>query len=414
MISNNGAVKSLYVWTQINNEPVIAGKFEQNNRVGTFYYAESYLKREDAFPLDPINLPLVNNKDFHTESNGGVFGALLDAGPDRWGQRVLAQLSPRKPKNSLEYLLAGNGDGVGSLLFSMSRNSIKIPNYKGHASDINQLEQAAQDLLKDEHLSPELKQMIMDNGSSMGGARPKATVLIDGVHYLAKFNRSNDLFNEARAEKASLDMARDAGIKVSDSRVIHNPVTGHDVLLTKRFDFNEKGHKKHYLSANSLLNLRKIRENDPGSGYPGLAEITRRFTKDPLESSIEVFKRMTFRVLLGDTDDHAKNYGYLYNVKEKHFEHSPMFDVLPHMNNIGNQALVVGEYGRQSSIKNILSMSESFGLKKNEAAQIIAEQAKIISQWRDYFRHAGISETEITIMSPCFSLVDEKEANLHY
>ncbi len=110
-------VSGVYVWNQINGEPVVAGRFDFSNRVGTFYYANSYIDNPDAVAIDPINLPLIREKEFHTKANGGIFGALLDAGPDRWGQRVLAELSPSKPRNSLEFLLAGNGDGCGSLLF---------------------------------------------------------------------------------------------------------------------------------------------------------------------------------------------------------------------------------------------------------------------------------------------------------
>lgn len=401
-------INDLYVWTQIKGEPVIAGKFNNTDRVGTFFYANSYIEREDSYALDPVNLPLIKEKEFHTKANGGYFGVFTDAGPDRWGQKVLSELSPSKPRSPLEFLLAGNGDGCGALLFSLSRTSVKKPNIIGNSNDIGILEEAAQDILHDESINPSVQKMIVER-SSMGGARPKASVVIGNEHYMAKFNRDEDLFNEAIAESASLKMAKDAGILVCDSKVTFNSSTGHEVFLTKRFDFNEDGTKKHYISANSLMNMYKVQENNPDQGYPGLAAIARKICSNPEDASKEVFRRMCFRILTGDTDDHAKNYGFLYNEATKKFEHSPFFDVLPHANIIGNQAMTVGSYGRQSSLKNMLSMCESFGLSKAEAGNIIKEQVSVIKNWRDYYREEGMKEKEVQILESCFHIFDSKE-----
>lgn len=403
MISSR--VNELYVWTQINGEPVIVGKFNHTDKVGTFFYANSYIDRQDAYPIDPINLPLIGSKEFHTQANGGYFGVLTDAGPDKWGQKILSELSPSKPRGPLEFLLAGNGDGCGALLFSLSRTSVKKPNLISNSNDISVLEEAAQDILHDESLNPNVQKMIVER-SSMGGARPKATVVIDGKHYMAKFNRDEDLFNEAMAESASLRIAKEAGIAVCESKVLFNKATQHNVFLTKRFDFNDDGTKKHYISANSLMNLYKVQEGNPDQGYPGLASIARKICSNPDEASKEVFRRMCFRILMGDTDDHAKNYGFLYNPQTRKFEHSPFFDVLPHANIIGSQAMAVGKFGRASTIKNMLSMCESFGLSKTEAGSIVKNQMSVIKNWRDYYREEGMKESEIKILESCFHIVD--------
>jgi serine/threonine-protein kinase HipA len=410
MNSKVNRVSSLYVWTQISGTPVIVGRFEQTGRVGSFYYANSYIDRADAFAIDPINLPLIREKEFVTQANGGVFGVLLDAGPDKWGQKVLSELSASKPRNPLEFLLAGNGDGCGTLLFSLSRSGVKIPKLRGNASDIDVLERGAHCLLHDERVSTEIKAIMVER-SSMGGARPKASIIIDEKHYIAKFNRDEDLFNEAVAEKASLNMAAATGIKVAPTRIMKNDASGRDVLLTQRFDFDDAGHKMHYISANSLMNMHRISENDPDAGYPGLAGLIRQCCANPKESCAELFKRMSLRVLMGDTDDHAKNLGFLYNSASRQYSHSPMFDVLPHVNAIGLQAMPVGILGRQSSLKNLLSMTESFGLSKLEASDIIRSQLAVLVDWRDYFRDAGMSETEIRIIEPCFHLVSSYGAD---
>src|SRR5690606_23839120 len=110
-----------------------------------------------------------------------------------WGQRVLARLSPSRPRNSLEFLLAGNGDGCGSLLFSLSQGKVKLPRLRGEGADLALLERAASDLLKGEELAPDLQAALLA-GSSVGGARPKAALMVEGRPYIAKFGRDTDVY----------------------------------------------------------------------------------------------------------------------------------------------------------------------------------------------------------------------------
>jgi serine/threonine-protein kinase HipA len=113
MISEDGRVAGLFVYVQLDGKPVVAGRFLHQDNVGIFYYGNSYIQREDAFALDPINLPLVPEREFSTRANRGYFGVLLDAGPDSWGKRVLSEIAKSRPRNDMEYLLAGNGQGIG-------------------------------------------------------------------------------------------------------------------------------------------------------------------------------------------------------------------------------------------------------------------------------------------------------------
>ena len=406
-------VNGLYVWIQIHGIPVIAGRFDLSDKIGTFYYANSYINNPNAFALDPINLPLIPEQEFVTQANGGVFGAFLDAGPDQWGQRVLSILSLSKPRSALEYLLAGNGEGCGAIMFSLSRSAIKEPKLRHSPGTLTAIEIGVNAIINDETISPQIKE-VLEHSSAFGGARPKATIEQPDGRYLAKFNKKSDLINNARAEQATMEMAKAVGIDTIEINVVHNPNTGRDVLLTKLFDYDQEGHKKHYLSAHSILNLHKIRENDPDAGYPGLATIMRKFIHDPIGSTKQLYKRMVFRTLIGDTDDHARNHGFLRDNKSGLYSLSPMFDSLPHPTNIGQQAMTIGRYGRASSLANLISLSDAFGIDKANAAKIIKEQKNALKQWRSFYVNAGMTQLEISIIEPCLSLISEKSANLDY
>lgn len=398
-------IDGLYVWTQLAGEAVIAGRFELVDRVGTFYYANSYVERDNAHPLDPINLPLIGRREFQTRANGGIFGALLDAGPDRWGQRVLSSFAPSRPRSPLEYLLAGNGNGCGRLLFSLSRSAIKRPQLHGQFNDLAVLERAAQSLLKDQAISTDLKQLLLEQSGSMGGARPKASIVIDNQPYLAKFNREDDLFNVARVEMACLSMAHAIGIAVPEHRVAHVTANSTDVLLVRRFDFDKHNHKRHYLSANALMNLVRVQENNPDHGYPGLAHLLRKVGSTGIECSRELFRRMSLRLLLGDTDDHSKNLGFLWSDQHQGLQHAPIFDLLPHPENDLQQAMPVGLQGRARSLENLFSQCAVFGLTRKDAEAVVKRQVSVLQDWRAVMQKSGVSPAEIQYLQPSFALV---------
>lgn len=400
MSADAGRVEALYVWVQLDGEPVIAGRFERRGRVGVFYYANSYVRRPAAFAIDPINLPLLPEREFLTQANGGVWGVLLDAGPDSWGQRLLAQLSPSRPRDPLEFLLAGNGEGVGCLLFSLSQARVKRPELRGPSVDLGVLEQAATDLLaRDAPLPPELQEALLAGGS-LGGARPKAAVLRDGQPWIAKFSRDTDLYNEVRAEYATLSLAKAAGIEVAEHRLLTTP-DGRDVLLVKRFDVAATGGKLPYISGHALLNLHRFQENNPAHGYPGLAALLRRFAAQPRAAVRELFRRMAFRALIGDTDDHGRNLGFLRVGGA--WRHAPLFDALPHINVIGLQAMPVGREGRRASVANLLSMSEHFALSRDAARALLTQLQGQLAGWEEHFRTAGLSARDVALLRPCFA-----------
>lgn len=375
--------------------PVICGYFKLDTKTGRgeFNYGKSYLSRDDAFALDPIHLPLQPGIVSYT-ANKGVFGVLSDAGADSWGRKLILSLHTTKPQNELEFLLAGSGYGVGALIFSLSRSASKHKTNKNTLADLALLDQAKDDLLANKAISNEAKKAF-EFGQSMGGARPKTSVQIGSKLYLAKFNRPDDLFNLVRAEHAAMCMAKELDIRVAKTQ-IHETENG-DVLLVERFDVSEGSPTHHFLSANSLLQKPKVAMSDLTTyySYGELAEFIRHHTGEFADDATELYKRMVFNVLIGNTDDHSRNHAFLYHFADKTWRMSPAYDITP-INNSKQHGIGLGDDGRYASINNLLSQAKRFGLNTSQATKIIAEIKKYTNQWPEHFkRFANISELDL-------------------
>ncbi|NQY63630.1 MAG: HipA domain-containing protein [Alteromonadaceae bacterium] len=218
----------------LEDRPVVCGivKLDVKKRFGEFRYGKSYLAREDAFALDPLNLPL-SDILYTTANMKGLFGVLSDAGADSWGEKIILSLHKTKPKNALEFLLVGAGMGVGSLVFSLSSRSSKSKENKNTLGEIPMLLKSKDGILNDDCIPEEAKKAFV-YGSSMGGARPKTIVSDRDVSYLAKFNRVDDLFNHVKVEHATMRMLYQLPGRVASTKVLET-ING-DVLLIERFD----------------------------------------------------------------------------------------------------------------------------------------------------------------------------------
>lgn len=379
----------------LEDAPIICGFFKLYTQTGRgeFNYGKSYLARPDAFALDPVHLPLQSGI-FSYSANKGIFGVLSDAGADSWGRKLTLSLHNTRPKNELEFLLAGSGYGVGALVFSLSRNASKHKTNKNTLADLAFLDRAKDDLLADKAISLEAKKAF-EFGQSMGGARPKTSVKIGEKLYLAKFNRQDDLFNLVRAEHSAMRMANELGIR-SANTCIQETENG-DVLLVERFDVSDGLPTHHFLSANSLLQRPKVALSDLATyySYAELAEFIRHHTGKFADDATELFRRMVFNVFIGNTDDHSRNHAFLYNFAEQTWRLSPAYDITP-INNAKQHGLGLGDDGRYASIDNILSQAKRFGLNNAQAKKIITEIECYVRQWPAHFkRFADISKVDI-------------------
>ena len=232
----------VYITLPGQTAPVTAGRFElQPNRRGVpegrFVYGRSYLARQDAVPLDPVELKLTD-RTYSTNALSGVFGALRDASPDYWGRRVVQRHLGVAQPGEMDYLLYSPDDRAGALGFGLNQVPPAPKRSFNQTLDLAKVQATADAIIADEDIPADATKEQVGNllliGTSMGGARPKAVVEDDAGLWIAKFNVETDRWNSARVEHAMLLLARSCGLTTAESRVIE--VAGRDVLLVKRFD----------------------------------------------------------------------------------------------------------------------------------------------------------------------------------
>jgi len=390
-----------YVYINLNGKFIPAGKLltEGNGRDATAYFAygREYLQKKNAVPIDPIELPLVT-KQFVTQTSFEMFNGIRDAGPDRWGRYLLDKLFNRTLSEH-EYLLATGKDRVGALAFGPDLNGPKMltpdgyKQYKENQIDLTICQVATEDAVNNVD-SEELKSLLQ-YGPSLGGARPKAAVKWKNQDYIAKFSTSLDSRNEPLIEFATMSLAKKAGLNVPDIELVK--VSKRDVFLIKRFD--RKGKNQLPIPFISGLTATNSHESDYASwSYRALAETLIRFSPEPEEDLLELYKRLVFNVLVNNDDDHLRNHGLLH--KEKNlWGLSPLYDVVPRdqATQTFRLALQVGEYGKEASKKNVLSAARYFRLEPKRAVDIWLQLTDFVeSNWRKQFRQSGFDKNALT------------------
>ena len=351
-------------------ESRVVGKLVRKDGFYHFVYGRRYLASSSAFPLDPLHLPLGER----IYSERGLYyslGVFRDASPDLWGRRVIAAMLGKERLSELDYLLHSSGrHRVGALEFSETLEPVRKQAVR---ADLPELLDATRKLETGQSLPDELL-LALQGGSSMGGARPKAVVHHEGELWLAKFPSKADRSDIPTLEHKTLALARQCGIDVAESKLVE--VASVSVLLVKRFDRlpQVKGWtRKHYLSGLTLMGCAD-RESWRHS-YLLLADQLRRMS---LQRE-ELFRRMSFNVLIKNQDDHARNHGFFYDGQA--LSYTPAFDLVPGFGANGaldEQAMVIGQFGRQSSTDNALSNAERFGLEKEKANAIIEQMEAVI------------------------------------
>lgn len=406
----------VYLMLPGTTEFVAAGRFVlATDRVGIpfgrFIYGRHYLERSDAVPIDPIELPL-SDRTYQTERLKGLFGALRDSGPDYWGRRVIDKYSGLGVLGELDYLLHSPDDRAGALSFGIQRDPPAPSRTYNRTVDLERLQTIADQLIAQENVDgdgAELRQVedLLLLGTSMGGARPKAVVEDAGHLWLAKLNRQDDSFNQARVEHAMLLLGRECGISTSESRVIQ--IAGHDVLLVKRFDrapAEGGGYRRaRMLSALTLLRTGDSHQDRHRWSYVILAEELRRLSRQPQEDAMELFRRMTFNALISNTDDHPRNHAVI--AVNQDFQLSPAYDLVPfrHVSlERRDLALTVGAYGRYANAANLISQASRFLLDREEAGRIVDDmEACVRARWHAIARREGVSEVDCEQISPAFA-----------
>jgi serine/threonine-protein kinase HipA len=381
----------LYLWllTQPDQPvPVAELNLVRSAQGVSLRYINSWLQL--GFPLSE-DLPLID-EEFQPAEKGAAAGAVDDARPDRWGERVIRFIDKPPRLSLLEYLYFAGDDRFGALGVSTSRREY-MPRRLGPLptlKDADELHELIRKVQNNEPVPPE-QQRLISPGATMGGARPKALIDIAGDQWVIKFS-DGDPADTPLIEHAAMTLAQKAGIRTAQTmpvRLTH----GHAVAI-RRFD-RSRGLRRHSLSA--CVALRAAGER---FGYAELAQLLRRRGVTDGDAYIaqmrEIFRRMVFNILIDNTDDHEKNHALLVTDAQQ-YELSPAFDVLPSGQALGFQQMRVGDQEADSTVANALSLSQLYALTKDEAVKEAQAVARAVDGWKQHFAACGVTRGDIDL-----------------
>jgi len=400
--------ESLFVWVWLPGraEPVVAGQVVRSAETGALYfgYGRSYRDREDAIALFDMDLPIREGL-IEPPTGHDLAPSIRDALPDRWGRRVIVNdlLGSRRDAinedalGEITFMLHSGSDRIGALDFQTSAERF-VPRVSAEAT-LEELQTFA-DLIEAGEKVPKALDQVILHGSSIGGARPKALITDKGGErprkLIAKFSATNDVFAMVKGEFAAMRLAKHAGLDVANVEI--ERVLERDVLLIERFDRvpvsdQTDWHRRAIVSA-----LTWTQENELAArhiAYTELAEIIRARFRDPTRDLTELFARMCFNILVGNTDDHARNHAAFWDGKI--LELTPAYDIAPQRRGSAEagQALniVPGRNGAQ--LVTALEAASAFHLSEAEARYIIDGQVSAIcAHWSAVCEAAGMLETE--------------------
>jgi serine/threonine-protein kinase HipA len=386
-------VDQLFVWWLADPaRPVWVGELNlaRTPRGVSLRFADSWLESGLALSED---LPLLPG-EFPPPAMDTAPGAIDDARPDRWGERVI-RLVDKPPRLSLlEYLYLAGDDRFGALGVSTSSAQYE-PRRMGPLptlADTASIHELVRKVLANEPI-PAVKRHLISPGATMGGARPKALLAIDGAQWVVKFSEGEPT-DTPLIEHATMQLARTAGIRTARTQPIR--LIDEHALAVERFD--RAGQRRvHALSAHVAL-----RAAAQPMGYPELAQLLRR--RGVVERDVnvaqmrELFRRMVFNILIDNTDDHEKNHVLLVN-DAQHYELSPAFDVLPSGQGLGFQQMRVGEDQADSTLDNAMSMCTQFALTKDGAAKEVRKVCRVVAGWRSAFKASGVGRRDVATLA---------------
>ena len=399
MISESAQEAFVWIWLPGETEPVIAGRLEAEGNRLLFNYGRSYLERiHDTPPAISIYEPELPLRSGVIPPLPGLFmpSCIRDAAPDAWGRRVIINkiLGLRHQDidtahlNELTCLLESGSERIGALDFQHSPTEYN-PRTSQNVS-MEELMESAWRVEQGVPLTPELDQALF-HGSSIGGARPKASIEDNGTKYIAKFSSTSDLYDVVKAEFIAMRLAALAGLTVAPFTLKH--LAHKDILLIERFDrsLTEHGWLRHAMvSALTILGLDDMMARY--ASYQTLAELIRlRFTQ-PRETLRELFGRLVFNVLCGNTDDHARNHAAFWDGQSLTL--TPAYDICPQgrTGNEASQAMLIHDNHNLSQLKTCLEASHHFLLARGEAQNICEHIIQVIeTHWNSVCDEAELS-----------------------
>lgn len=382
----------LYLWYLGNPElPVYIGilKTLEDDGGVSLHYSPSWI--ESGFALSQ-DLPLVQKvllpPDILFTNIQRAAGAVDDARPDRWGEKVIRFVDQPECLSLMAYLYFAGDERFGALGVSKSEQQY-LPRAASPLpvlADAQHLSEVASKIEAAEPLTVLEAKIVAGGGSPLGGAKPKALISIGGEQWVLKFF-NNEPIDAPLVEHAAMTLAHKAGINVAQTQLIK--LAGFHALAIKRFD-RDQGSRVHCLSSGTALRATTPLGQEAQMSYPALARLVP-------EDAHELFRRMVFNILMDNTDDHEKNHTLLVLMpfENTQMKLAPAYDLLPTNSGQGFQEFACGKYGKDSTLVNAMTECEAFGLSKEEAVNEVMRVIEVVSTWQTHFAQVGVCQEDI-------------------
>ncbi|MEY4093702.1 MAG: hypothetical protein RLZZ53_901 [Acidobacteriota bacterium] len=412
--------REVLVYVDLNGVPYLVGRLwarsRKNKEGATFEYDATWLDHRERFALEPA-LKL-GPGPFHTAADMPMFGAIGDSAPDRWGRALMRRMERRRAEREkqtprtlqeIDYLLQVDDEArQGALRFAEAEGGPFLREEGAKRTppliDLPDLLSAAERVAEDKDTEEDLR-LLMAPGSSLGGARPKASVRDkDGHLAIAKFPRRDDDYNTVAWEAVALTLAQKAGIPVPEARI--ETVGFKPVLVLRRFDRRD-GHRIPFLSSMSMLDAR---DNQTRS-YMEIADALRQHGAAAADDIRELWRRIVFNILISNTDDHLRNHGFLYSGPTG-WRLSPAYDLNPVPVDVKPRILTtaINEDDNTASLDVAMSVAPYFELDDARARADAGTVARAVATWRDEAARHGLTKEEVARMASAFDHADLKAA----
>ncbi len=421
-MSTKSTRREIYVyadWKEVNGPTlmgVLRSELLRGKEVFSFEYEHEWLQRGFAQVLDP-ELDLYSGLHFLKDGKAN-FGTFLDSLPDRWGRMLmrrreaaLARKEGRRERNLYEtdYLLGVyDGHRMGGFRFKLSEDGPFLDDNKEMASppwgSIRELEQVSL-RLEDENAMDDPDyltwlSMLVVPGSSLGGARPKASIVDEQGHlWIAKFPSGNDQCNIGAWEMVTYELAKAAGINMSECKA-QQFASKHHTFLTKRFDRTLDGQRVHFASAMTMLGFVDGQE---GASYLDIVDFLTTYGANVEADLEELWRRIVFSISVSNTDDHLRNHGFILHPEG--WILSPAYDINPVETGTG-LSLNISYNDNALDFHVAMEVAKFCRLSNERAHQIVEEVTGVVKNWKDVAKEYGISRTECALKSGAFRLVE--------
>ena len=372
----------------------------RGSRSSVFEYADEWLGRVDSFALDPANLPLERKRIYTRSDKSPLTGALRDTAPDRWGRQLIRRASrkigEKRSLSDIDHLMAmSDRTRIGALRYrregeeAFDRN---IGHYRVPPLIRLPALVKAVDAIQSDTETAEDPRLLPDEGSTLGGARPKSAVIVDdGRPAIAKFPGNDDVRSIPHGEVPAMTLAAAAGIDVAEARLLD--VAGRPVSLITRFD-RDGDRRIPFLSAMSLLGL----DDGDEATFTDIPDVIRVHSSAPTADLDELWRRIVLNVMVGNLDDHLRNHGFLCD-RNNRWRLSPACDPnpIPLTEKAREPTTWISEEGPEADIDLARAAAPRFALTIDQADAIIDEVAMAVTGWRNTARHPGMTAADIAV-----------------